>query len=65
MSSPVRQRAPDEPPDRYPLGAPIRPEPDNDIDDERHWHALDPAKPWLQTHARTGRMRNIKPRPIG
>ena len=49
------------PPERYPLGAPIRPEPPTDVDGD--WRALDPDKPWIQTDVRTGRMRNVRPTP--
>ena len=46
--------------ERYPFGAPIRPEPANPAGE---WRALDPSKPWIETNTKTGQMRNIKPEP--
>jgi hypothetical protein len=46
--------------DRHPLGAPIRPEKAEPVEE---WRALDPSKPWIQTNSVTGKMRNVRPTP--
>ncbi len=46
--------------ERFPLGRPIRPEtPEAD-----EWVPVDPSKPHIQRHIRTGMFRNTTPAPL-